>query len=935
MTPGQLVRRSFGQGRLVAVLLALVAGLAAAYVVAVPRHASVAVDAALGDAVSAASVHAREVGLSIRPKALGAPTIDEQPGPGATAPFERVDAAVRAVMGPRVEPLVGSSSWAATSEPLRLTRSSGRPVSTDTLQVLLRVQSGLDERVRWVSGSAPGAPEGRTRNLPDAGGARAVRVVPVAVSARTAERWGLAVGDRLDLAPDRAYPTAAVVVSGTYEPLDPADGFWAVEPRLSGIAAIPDPLGGVVQESALVAAPDAYPAVSDALWRVRPGTDDGAGSPALLHSWRYAFDPARLTAADVDALRAFLVRLDGDARLREVLPQPVRVTTGLGGILDRYEGSVATTAVMTSFATVGVGALAVLVLALTALVGVSRRSEEVRMLRARGASLGVVSALVAVEVALVVVPVAVLGLLLVLLLVPGQAPASAWVEAVVVVLVPLLIVVLGAAWRVRAVDRPVAADAETAALLRRVRRVVVELAVVAVAVLAVTTVRSRGAAITAGTTDWYAALAPTLVALAASVLVIRVVPAALRLLAGRAGRGRGLVVFVGLARAARTGATAVLPVATLVVGATVLGLLAATSATVADQRVLAAYRAVGADARVDAVRLDPADVRAIAARPGVRAVAAAYTDAGATVRTPDGTRSVLLVAVDPARYTEVLRGTPLAADLPTAAWWATPGSATPGSATALPAAASPALGLADGAVLTVHRAEVPLQPVRVVSGLDRVAGGAALPVVLVPLDALQRVVSSAQPDVAFVAAGPDAAAALAAAPVRDLTPGSLVTGVTTAAGMADHVRGLALPSLVSTTYRVAGLIAAVLTLLAVLLVLAATHDERSTLVLRLRTLGLPRGAERALAWTEVLPVVTVAAVVGGLVGALAPWLVADALDLAPFTGAVQRLVVDPRPLLALAVVAAVVALGALALLTDAMAARRGRLAEHLRRGATG
>ncbi len=923
MTWFGLLRRSLGRGRLVAVLLAVVAGLAAAYVVAVPRHASVAVDEALGDEVAAATVQAREVGLAITPRPIGAPTLQEDPGRGSTPPFEQVDAAVRAVMGPDVESLFGDPSWAAQSDPLLITRSSGEPVSTDRLQVLLRVQSGLDQRVRWVSGSAPGDAE-EERTLETAAGPRTVRVVPVAVADRTARRWGLAVGDRLDLTPEGASPTAAVVVTGTYEPLDTADGFWQVEPRLTGVAAIPLALGGVIQQGALVAAPESYRAVSDALWRVRPGTDDGSGSPALAHSWRYPLDPDRLTAADVTPLRAFLVRLDGDARIRDALTQPVRITTGIAAILDRYEAAVRTTSVMTSFATAGVAALAILVLALTAVVGVTRRTAEVRMLRTRGASAGLVAALLAVEVALVVVPVSVVGVLLVHLLVPGSTPGAGWMEAGVVVAVPVATVVLGGVLRVRALDRPVAADAETTILVRRARRAVLELATIAVAVLAVTTVRSRGTQIAAGTTDWYAALAPTLVALAVSVLVVRAVPPGLRWLAGRASRRRGLVAFVGLARAARTGASAVLPVLTVVVGATVLGLLAATSSTVAVQRELAAYRAVGADVRVDAARLDPADVEALAATPGVRAVVPAFSDPGATVRTEDGTRQVLLLGVDPQAYAEVLRGTPIQSGL----------SLGDGTDGALPALVSPDLRAGTGAVLVVRRAEVPLEPVRAVPGLERVALGRATPVVVVPLEALQGVVPSAQPNVAFVAADPSAAQALATAPLDEVTEGSLVTGVSSARDVAEAVTRLALPALVTTTYLVAAVLAALLTLLAVLLVLAATHDERSTLIARLRTLGLPHGDERALAWTEVLPVVTVAALAGGVVGSLAPWLVAAALDLGPFTGAVSRLTVDPRPATALLAAGAVVVLGGLALLLDALAARRGPLADHLRRGAT-
>jgi putative ABC transport system permease protein len=333
---------------------------------------------------------------------------------------------------------------------------------------------------------------------------------------------------------------------------------------------------------------------------------------------------------------------------------------------------------------------------------------------------------------------------------------------------------------------------------------------------------------------------------------------------------------------------------------------------------------VGADVRVDAVRVDPDDLEALGARTGVRGVAEAYTDPAASVEAADGPRQVLLVAVDPARYAQVLQGTPLEADLP----------AVPPSADRLPALVSPGLEVDDDSVLVVRQTDVPIGPVAVVPGLGRVAAGRDSPVVLVPLVDLRQRVPLVQANTAFVEATPAAADALSVVPPDELTPGGLVTGVETADRVAAGVSGLALPSLVTATYTAAGAFAVLLTLLAVLLVLAATHDERTALAVRLRVLGMARGVDRAVAWTEVLPVVVVAALAGGVVGTLAPWLVSAAVDLAPFTGAVSRVPVPPRPALALAAAGSVVALGALALVLDALAARRGSLADHLRQGAS-
>ena len=351
------------------------------------------------------------------------------------------------------------------------------------------------------------------------------------------------------------------------------------------------------------------------------------------------------------------MRLDTDPTAWAGVENVPAVSTGLGGLLDRYERDVAVTGVLTSFVTGGVTALAVLVLALTALLGAQRRDREVRLLRARGASRGQVLTLVGVATSVLAVPLAVLAALAVVLLVPGDTTSAAWVEVALVVVLPPLVAVVATARRVRAIDE---VPEESTRTVRAARRIVLEAAVVLLAVLAVTTVRSRGAVIAAGRTDWYAAVTPVLVALAAAVVALRVMPWPVAWLAGIAERGRGFVAFVGLTRAARTGAGAAVPLAALVVGATLVTLMATLTASVSEQRELAALRAVGADARVDAARIDTADVAALAARPGVEAAIPAHVDAGATVSADGRVTSVVVVAVDPARYAELLEGTPLA-----------------------------------------------------------------------------------------------------------------------------------------------------------------------------------------------------------------------------------------------------------------------------------
>ncbi|HET7821203.1 MAG TPA: hypothetical protein VFL10_06725 [Ornithinibacter sp.] len=919
-----LLRHSLVAERGTAILLAALTVLTTVFLVAVPRVQSVAHDRALGDAVRSAAPAERDLGLRLTTSAGRASRASSTPTQGPTAPFEPVDTAVRDAMGAQVRALLSGGFVAAQSDPLAVARSTGEPLDVSSGELAVRVDDAALDRVRWVTGGPPGAPT-TTRTLRDsADQPNGVQVVPVALSARTAAAWGVSVGDVLDLSAGantrRVVSPTAVVVAGTFEPLDPADEVWAAEPRMLGIAKILTPQGGTTDQAAVIAPLESYSAVGDGLWRGPAEEPPPSPSPALDHTWRYTLDADRLTRDDVEVLRDFLVRLDTDPTVWAGVQDVPAVTTGLGGLLDRYERDVAVTGVLTSFVTGGVTALAVLVLALTALLGAQRRDREVRLLRARGASRAQVLTLVGVATSVLAVPLAVVSALAVVLLVPGDTSRSAWVEVALVVVLPLVVAVVATARRVRAIDE---VPEESTRTVRAARRVVLEAAVVLLAVLAVSTVRSRGAVIATGRTDWYAAVTPVLVALAAAVVALRVMPWPVSRLARLAERGRGLVAFVGLTRAARTGAGAAVPLAALVVGATLVTLMATLTASVSEQRELAALRAVGAAARIDAARIDAADVTALAARPGVETAIPAHLDAGATVSADGRTTAVVVVAVDPVRYAELLAGTPLAF---------TPPAGTAGGRLPVVLSGGPAVGDLD---LGLRGLSTPGRRVATVPALERAFAGQGRVVALVPLDALVKAVPTTQPNTVFLRASADAQRDLAATAGRDRAQlGGLVTGVATVTGFAADVADRALPSLVAATFLVGVLLAAVLSFLAVLLLLAATRAERSQLAIRLRTMGLPHGRERRLAWAEVLPLLAVGVATGCLVGVVVPSALAPALDLAPFTGAATRLPVQAHPFTGLLVAVVALAIGSLALLTDAASARRGSLAEHLRQGDT-
>ena len=213
--------------------------------------------------------------------------------------------------------------------------------------------------------------------------------------------------------------------------------------------------------------------------------------------------------------------------------------------------------------------------------------------------------------------------------VDGVTPWASWLQMAVVVAAPAVAITAFVLMNVRgAVSAGTRGHDESGALGAPDRRGV---GLIVLAVLAISTVRARGDVISSGQTDWYAALSPVLLAAAAAVVVFRVLPAPIRALSRLAGRGRGYVNFLGLARSSRASGTAGLPLLALVVGASVITVIATIAATIGDERTLASYRTIGADVRVDGARIDEVDLDRLRDRPGVSAVSGAYVDHSAQI----------------------------------------------------------------------------------------------------------------------------------------------------------------------------------------------------------------------------------------------------------------------------------------------------------------
>lgn len=765
----------------------------------------------------------------------------------------------------------------------------------------------------WTDGRAPGATADTGQadtGQESAVGGPPVRVVEVGVSEAVAAFLGVGPGDPLP-SPGVTNGPTELRVAGVFRAEDPADPAWASLPELLA----PAPRGDeVVLTTALgllatdASLPDLHAALPPGTfsvsytYRADPDAVADAGAAVVARSAGAAVaNPALLATAMWSDVSTELP----DA-LAEVLDQ-IGAARGQGGVLV---GAVAGGAVLT--------------LVLAAGLLTARRRSVLAQHRARGGSLGAL----AVELLAEAVPVATIGTVAGLAwawaVAPGPAP---WLTAAPVVLAALvagpLLGVLSAA-RAAGGRRPAAGRqrrqagreaAREGARERALRRLVLEAAVVVAAAGAVTTAHARDVADGGPAL----ALAPTVVAVAGGLVLVRTVPILLRAALAWARRSRHAVPVLAAGRA--RAATHPLPFVSLAAVVALAAFSATLAGTVVAGREQASWDAVGAD--VTAVTRPDEGVVAAAARlaeaPGVELATAVRVEQ-LRFRSTWGAVSAHLVAVDAGDLQALAGLTPVGG----------PGaerrsgllrSADDGEG--LPALVSHDLLVHGGEGLGVlwSGSWVPVTAVGPAPAVDGRRSG----LVVVDLAALDAAIASDVHANAVWAVGAGAAAAVAAAPeLRDAE-------VTSRAAWLDSRRSDPLVAAV-TASTVAG--AAVLALLAVLVVVLAAAGgapDRARTLATLRAVGVASHQAWRIALGELAPQVLLASTGGVLIGIGASRLLAGALDLRLVTG--QAL--DPStvvPWWAWAPVALVAGTVVVVVSVEASARRRERLGQVLRIG---
>jgi putative ABC transport system permease protein len=733
----------------------------------------------------------------------------------------------------------------------------------------LVAQAGLAPHVRLLSGRLPhGVPAG-TKSTSLEG----------VVTEKTAQVLHLKVGQRVHLVGLGADPLT-VRVSGVVAPRDPGSLYWHEDDDLlaPNRTQPPTPVG---EE------PKTYWHFTLLVDRTAADSMPLLGSGADLY-WHHPLDVSHLAAHDVPALQQELSSVSGgpqSVRLQNATDAGMHMSGDLGSVLDAFTKDRDAAFPLVLVAAVGVGTTAFAVLLMAGALAAERRRGEIALLRSRGGSLRGIGGRLAAETAAAAVPGGIVGVLLALHLLP----TARWVVPVslgaLVTVISFLALPLRAVFAVR---RPRPAEREDVATARPSRRrLVAELTVTVLVVGAVVALRQRGTAGAGSGSDPFLAAAPVLVAVAAALILLRVYPLPLRLLARPAARLSGAVTHLGLARAGRSPATGQLPLLAMLVALTVASFGGSVLAGIDTGRDRAATATVGADLRIDArTTLDrrlPGQVRKVH---GIGQVVTARVE-------PNSADSLFaepysVVIVDPAAYAKLTRAIGLPG-FPASAYTGSAGAAAR-SGGPLPAVLSPTLAneLRHGRTARITTG----LGTSVIRDAGRVSTTSATP------GDQFVIISSAQlaaqhPDMAKFPQFTDATTLLAmGAPGQRIDAKTLRRVTTTSTTALTLLLRSEQRAALSDSplqhgarriYLAAVAAGAVFSALALLLSLLQAAPQRSTLLARLRTMGMTRRQSRRLVLLEMLPQVLLAAVGGVLVGLAVIPLLGPGIDLRALT----------------------------------------------------
>lgn len=795
-------------------------------------------------------------------------------------------------------PLRASAGWTElNSGAFTMTGAGpGSAIGTTPLQLQLEYSNELSRHARLTAGHMPGGDTVRS----------GVTTFQVALTAASARMYALHVGSQLITGPSRVLAVTAIIT-----PTDPGSAFWsqfgsAAAPILISNNQTTYWIGGAFvgpQELSAAAAVNFLASQVSWTYPVYLGTVTAAQAAGLL---------GKLTSA-ASAGPAQLTGLGGASA-------SFTVSSGLTPTLTSFVAGQATVNVICSLLFVSLAAVGLVVLLMGTRLVADRRRAEFATMAARGATRGQLSWLVFRGLALVVVPAAAIAVGLAVALTPSGGTALAWWLAALTIGSALGAPALLATRRsaVRHGSRRVRRNRPR---LLATRRLTAELTLIAGAVTGLVVLRQQG--LSAGEhVNVLTSAAPVLVAVPAAIVVVRLIPAVLRASRRLAGGGRGLVAFLGFARAAEAARRTLLAVFALVLALAVVAFGGAVLRSIDQGEQAAAWQLTGADAAIgsstgDIALLGPA-LRAVEAAPGVRAVAPVIEEQAQAGAYGIGGLSMSVVVVDPRQYAAVLADTP-DAGFPAHALARTGRGTGPPPVLASPAAAAAIRG--SGSVFTIGTRTF---RVRIAGQLvSTPAAPANGPFLILP----QWAAGPSPPPTLLLVAGHDIGQRHLDAVIAKTAPGAPV--MVQSAQLAA-LRAAPLPHATVQIYAAGAVSAALFCGLILLISLILDARDRELSDARLVSMGLSGSQAHQASAVELGPFVLAAALGGTLATAGLAALLGPVLDLSGLTGSTQPTQLQSGILTPLLTVAALVVLAAVTMLGQATAARRRAVSEALR-----
>jgi len=747
--------------------------------------------------------------------------------------------------------------------------------------------------------------------------------VEIIVSSDTAENESIGVGDTL-VEPNASSRSLRFEVVGVVDVPDPVSG-------VDSFASIPgfrEPMErpaqlGVVRTTITVLT------TTGGIERIVPTLLEPI--PATI---RFGLVPDVFTADLVARVDREIRALSANsAELTAGSTTALRVSSTFADSLAEFPTRVSAALAQVSLLTSALLGVALTVVVLLSRLIVIRRRGELLLERARGASL----ASIAVRSLVETVPVALVALALSVGVARLLDPATPLLPSTLSWIVAGLAVASAVVQSV-ALARSVSGskrqpanrgDRHEIAVRRRVRRFVIEAALVAIAAGALYSIRLRGL-VTSGSSsvDPLLASAPLLVAVAITIVVLRVYPLVLRAIATLSRRTRGALGTLGAMQAERALAAVPVFALTLAVSLAVTGGLLVDS--VRSGQLDASWQRIGADARITTTAPDAdAEVTRLAESDGVTAVGSFDVLASTEVSGGPAFLSTTMLAIDDGYAGVVEQVSALGPDADPR-----PASKMRELATAsvegdpVPVVVTADLARRMVGADFVVRFDQERVPITVVGTEDRgpsgYLGGDFLYIDRATL--ADRLGLDLLPTTILVV-GPGAESAATPLASDD-------NEVLTRSGFVTDRQGLALVGGVVNTMVLASGAVALLALFALIATVVATARVRARSFALLRTLGVRSGVGWWLALSELAPVV-IASLVGGIVAGITSVLViGPALGLSILAGGIGEPTLRISGLVVGGVAGAAVGVLAVALLVDVAVQRRNRVSEVLRVGET-